>query len=79
MITAAITAFCEMVKQGFATLQSNIEHKLEGSVIKDKKDLKKATDVAEKIILLMDRYKNFLTEKDLKEFEKLKKKFLKYN
>lgn len=79
MITAAVTAFCEMVKQGFATLQSDIEHKLEGTVIKDKKDLKKATNVAEKIILLMDRYKNFLTEKDLKEYNKLKKRFLKYN
>lgn len=79
MISTAIANFCNMVRQAFRTHQVQIEHALETAVIKDKRDLKKATDTAEKIILLMDKYKNFLTEKDLKQYNTLKKRFLKYN
>ena len=76
---AAITAFFEMVKQAFSTHQSGIEHTLERTVVKDKKDLKKACDQAEKLILLTDRYKNFMTEADLKKYNNIKQKFFKFN
>lgn len=79
MITAAITAFCEMVKQAFSTHQTSIEHTLEQTVVKDKKDLKKACDQAEKLIILMDKYKKFMTETDLKKYNNYKTKFFKFN
>lgn len=79
MISTAITAFFEMVKQAFSTHQSSIEHTLETSVVKDKKDLKKACNQAEKLILLTDKYKNFMTEADLKKYNNYKIKFFKFN
>lgn len=76
---AAITAFFEMCKQALNVSQISIEHTLDRTVVKDKKNLKKACDVAEKLILLTDKYKNFMTENDLKKYNNYKLKFFKFN
>lgn len=76
---AAITAFFEMCKQALNVSQTSIEHTLDRTVVKDKKNLKKACDYAEKLILLADRYKNFMTKEDLKKYNNYKLKFFKFN
>ena len=79
MITKAIEAFCEMVKQGFTYGMIHIVGKPNSTIIKDKKSLKKGTDYAEKIIDLCDKYQDLFDAKDRKKYTSLKNKFKKYN
>lgn len=78
-MNTAITAFFEMLKQFFKLRETDIEHKPTTDVIKDKKTLKKATNITEQILEITDNYVESFDEKDAKKYEKLKKRFLKYN
>ena len=75
----AITALFELIKQIFGNKQTEMEHKPTLDIVKDKRQYKKATDLAELIIQITDKYKDTFTSSDLKKYEKLKKKFLKVN
>lgn len=79
MITAAITAFCEMVKSFFGFKQTDIEHKPTTELVKEKKSLKKATNYTEQIIEIVDKYVDFFDSSDKRKYKSLKKKFLKNN
>ena len=76
---AAITAALEVVKSflGFKTEEIKLKPTLE--VVKDKKDLKKASNITEEIIQLVDPYSETFDKSDLKKYQKLKKEFLKHN
>lgn len=76
---ATITAFFEMLKQAFTLKQTDIENKTTLEVVKDKKSLKKATNYAEKILKITDKYIRFFDSKDLKRYNILKDKFNKNN
>lgn len=76
---ATITAFFEMLKQAFNLKQTDIENKTTLEVVKDKKSLKKATNYAEKILKITDKYIRFFDSKDLKRYNVLKDKFNKNN
>lgn len=78
-MNTAITAFFEMLKQFFELRETDIEHKPTTDAIKDKKTLKKATNITEQILEITDNYVESFDEKDAKKYEKLKKRFLKYN
>ena len=79
MITAAITAFCEMVKSFFGFKQTDIEHKPTTELVKEKKSLKKATNYTEQIIEIVDKYVAFFDSSDKRKYKSLKRKFLKNN
>ena len=79
MIQTAIQAFCDMMKQIFSTHQTEIEHTLDITVVRDKKNLKKACDYAEKLILITDKYIDNMSKTDLKKYNTNKNKFFKYN
>ena len=79
MISAAIQSFCEMVKSFFGYRQTDIEHKPTTTIIKDKKDLKKATNYAEKIFEITDKYTKYFNKTDLKHYENWKRQFAKFN
>ena len=53
--------------------KSNIE------IIKDKKNYKKATNIAEKIINISNKYQNYMNSSDKRNFSNLIKIFQKYN
>ena len=78
-MNSAITAFFEMLKQFFQLREADIEHKPTSDAIKDKKTLKKASNITEQILEITDKYIESFEEKDAKKYEKLKKRFLKYN
>lgn len=78
-MNTAITAFFEMLKQFFQLREADIEHKPTSDAIKDKKTLKKATNITEQILEITDNYVESFEEKDAKKYERLKKRFLKYN
>ena len=79
MITAAIQSFCEMFKSFFRFKQTDTLYKSTKVVINDKKDLKKATNYAEKIFHVTDKYTKYFNKTDLKHYESWKKLFEKYN
>ena len=78
-MNTAISAFLEMLKQLFSYGQTRTEKCLEVNTIKDKKDLKKACNVAEKLILITDCYVDNFNKKDKKNYKNLKTRFFKYN
>ena len=79
MFTAAITAFCEMVKSIFSYKETNTVNKPTTELVKEKKSLKKATNYTEQIIEIVDKYLEHFDKKDLRKYKSLKKKFLKNN
>ena len=48
-------------------------------IIKDKKNYKKATNIAEKIINISNKYKNYMNSSDKRKLANLIKIFQKYN
>lgn len=51
----------------------------ETEILKEKKRLKKAVDIAEDIIQLIYKYLPLMTEEDIEDFKKYVEKFKKYN
>mgnify|MGYP003290129241 CR=1 FL=1 len=79
MIMNMIAAILEVIKQLLSVKQTQMTNMPILDAIKDKKNLKKASDITEKIIKIVDNYTNNFTRKDLKEYNKLKDKFNKVN
>lgn len=71
----AIKSVEEVFTSLFNLLKTNKEEQCETQIIKDKKRLKKATNIAQEIFQITDEYKNSLPEEVLKEYNKLRKEF----
>lgn len=71
----AIKSVGEVFTSLFNLLKTNKEEQCETQIIKDKKRLKKATNIAQEIFQITDEYKNSLPEEVLKEYNKLRKEF----
>jgi hypothetical protein len=79
MKLGTIKAFFNLVSAYFKFAKAGKEHAAEISTVKDRKALKKATDIAEKIMSITDRYSEGFSKQDLKKYEKLKEQFKKVN
>lgn len=64
------------VSDSFAVLK---KRQSETEILKEKKRLKKAVDIAEEIIEIMFKYLPLYLEQDADDLQKLVKKFRKYN
>lgn len=73
--TDSIKAVGEAFTSLFNYCKANKEHQAETQVVKDKRRLKKATNIAQKIFSITDYYKDYFYKKDLREYEKLRKEF----
>jgi SHS2 domain-containing protein len=76
---AAIKALFDSITQTMKTYETKIQARTTEEVVKEKRCLKKASDITEQILILVDSYKHLFNEKDLDKYERLKKKFLKVN
>lgn len=76
---AAIKALFDSITQTMKTYETKIQARTTEEVVKEKRCLKKASDITEQILILVDIYKHLFNEKDLDKYERLKKKFLKVN
>lgn len=74
-LTQVINAIAEALKSLFDCAQNAKTRQAETQIIKDKKRLKEATNIAEEIFNITDLYKDIFTLDDLDEYEKLKRKF----
>lgn len=59
--------------------KSIIEHRAENDIIKDKHNYKKATDIAERIIMITQKYQKWMKPQDKRILDKLITQFNKYN
>lgn len=71
----AIQSVSEAFTSLFNWLRTNKEEQSETQLIKDKKRLKDATNIAEQIFEITDNYKDFFAEDDTENYNKLRKKF----
>ena len=71
----AIQSVSEAFTSLFNWLRTNKEEQSETQLIKDKKRLKDATNIAEQIFTITDNYKDFFAEDDTENYNKLRKKF----
>ena len=79
MYSALVTAISNMLAKFFELKITGIENQAQSSVIEDKRDYKKATDIAEKIIEIAQNYKSDMTFAHRLKFVHLVKKKKKYN
>lgn len=64
------------VSDSFAVLK---KRQSETEILKEKKRLEKAVDIAENIIQLIYKYLPLMSEEDVEDFKKYVEKFKKYN
>ena len=74
-ISDAIKSVGEAFTSFFNLLQTNREEQCETQLVKDKKRLKKATNIAEEAFRLVDENKGFFPEDVAKKYDKLRKEF----
>lgn len=79
MYSAMITAISKMLSKLFEFKTSQVENQAQTEVIEDKKDYKKATDIAEKIIDIAEKYKPEMTFAHRLKFTHLVQNFKKHN
>ncbi len=74
-LTELINAVAEALKSLFDCAENAKTRQSETQIIKDKKRLKEATNIAEEIFKITDLYKSFFSKDDLSEYESLMRKF----
>lgn len=71
----AAEAVGNAIKSVSDCFKTSKEHQCETQLVKDKKRLKEATNIAEQIFQITDDYKEYYTCRDLKDYEELRDKF----
>ena len=71
----AIKSIGDFFKSIFDFAKTYKEHQSETEIIRDKRDYKEATDIAEKIINIAQKYKQEMTFADRLKFVRLSEKF----
>lgn len=74
-IADAIKSIGEAFTSLFNLLRTNREEQCQSQIVKDKKRLKGATNVAEEIFRLIDENKYCLPDEVIKKYGKLRKEF----
>ena len=63
-ISSAVKSVFDLLSDFFSFAKTEKEHQSESEVIKDRKKLQKASDIAEDILILAVKYKKVMTQKD---------------
>lgn len=79
MYSALITAISNILSKLFEFKTAQVENLAQTDVIEDKKDYKKAIDIAEKIIDIAEKYKTEMTFAHRLRFAHLVQDFKKHN
>ncbi|MEI3255481.1 MAG: hypothetical protein V8R83_09325 [Candidatus Gastranaerophilaceae bacterium] len=74
-VPKAVESVSNAIKGIFDYASTSKEHQSETQIIKDKKKLKEAVNIAEEILLITDNYQVHFSDEDWKQYKKLKKKF----
>ena len=79
MILQTFTEVIDAIEKMLETYKTSLEEQTTTEIVKEKKDLKKASNLCEKILEITDKYKNTFDKKDLSRYNKLRDKFFKVN
>ena len=74
-----IQSFFNMGEKIADTQKTIVEHQSEKEVIKDKHSYKKAINIAERIIMITQKYQQWMKPRDKQMLAKLIEQFNKYN
>lgn len=74
-ITATITSFFQLVKEFLEYKNKKVEHQETTTILKDRKGLQKAVNVAEKYFELNRPYENLMSNKDKRMARILRTRF----
>ena len=74
-----IQSFFNMSEKIADAEKSIVEHRAENDIIKDKHNYKKATDIAERIIMITQKYQQWFKPHDKRMLDRLIEQFNKYN
>jgi hypothetical protein len=75
----SVTALFNMIKQIFATKSTSLQQQTTTIVVKDRKDLKRASNITEELLELTDSYVHLFNERDAIRYKRLKRRFMKVN
>ena len=78
-IAKTIEELGKAANSGFSYAEEAKERQSETAILKDRKKMQKAINIAEKIILLTYKYYLKFSEKDKRKFNNLLEDFIKYN
>lgn len=76
---AALKAFFDSLSKMMNVYETKIKNQTTTEVVKDKRALKKASNITEEILEITDKYCETFEKRDIRKYNKLKKKFLKVN
>ena len=68
-------AFCDCISTRINYKTVSVENQETTSLVGDKKNLKKATNIAEQIIEITRKYESSMSKKDRRRFKSLAKRF----
>lgn len=74
-ITGTVKSVSEAFKSLFDCAAKTKDRQAETQIIKDKKRLKKATNIAQEIFTITDGLKSAMSEDERERYEKLRKQF----
>ena len=75
MSSPIIEVIGETITSLFNYLTKSKEQQCETQIVKDKKRLKRATNIAQQIFQITDRYTDNLNQQDYRKYKKLRKSF----
>ena len=76
---AILKSFFESLTAALRTFEANINQQATSQLLKDKRRLKEAADITENILEITDKYTSYFNHRDLNDYVKLKRKFLRKN
>ena len=79
MILQTFTEVIDAIEKMLETYKTSLEEQTTTEIVKEKKNLKKASNLCEEILGITDKYKNTFDKKDLLRYNKLRDKFFKVN
>lgn len=79
MILQTFTEVIDAIEKMLETYKTSLEEQTTTEIVKEKKDLKKASNLCEAILEIVDKYKDTFDKKDLLRYNKLRDKFFKVN
>lgn len=78
-VAKAVEELSKAIGGFFVMRKIEIEQQSTTETLRTKKELKKASNISEKIILIASKYKSKMDKRDLKAYDALVKAFYKFN
>lgn len=76
---ATLRAFFESLAKTMQAYEAKVKNQTTTEVVRDKKALKRASNITEEILDITGKYVDCFTKADAKKYDRLRRKFMRYN